>query len=92
MRSPILVLPALLLAACASSPTPNYDARFGEAVRQARFAQSINPNAASTNAVMGMDGKAARETSERYQDSFRKPPQPVNVINIGGSLSGGGSR
>ena len=75
-----------LLAGCASSPTPNYDARFGDAVRQARIAQTINPNAASTNTVMGMDGKAAHEAQVLYQDSFKKPPPVVNVINIGGQI------
>ena len=33
-----------------------------------------------------MDGKAARETMMRYQDSFKEPPPAVNVINIGGAI------
>ena len=73
-----------LLAGCASS-TPHYDARFGDAVRQARQAMTINPNpGTSADAAMGLDGKAAREASGRYHDSFKAPPPVVNVINIGG--------
>jgi hypothetical protein len=85
-----LLLPALALAACVSSPTPNYDARFGLAVREARLAQTLNPGAVSTNPVMGMDGPAAREAAGRYRDSFKAPPPVVNVINIGGGVAGGG--
>ena len=77
-----------LLSGCANSPTPNYDARFGDAVRQARQMMTLNPNA-STDPMVGMDGKAAREVSVRYQDSFKAPPPVVNVINIGGAIGGG---
>jgi hypothetical protein len=81
---------ALLLGGCASSVTPNYDARFGDAVRQARQMMILNPNVAvSTDPVTGMDGKAAREASIVYQESFKKPAPVVNVINIGGQIGGG---
>ena len=79
------VLAALLLAGCAVSPTPNYDARFGDAVRDARQAQALNPQGVA-NHIPGLDGKAAQEASGRYQDSFKKPPPVVNVINIGGQI------
>jgi len=86
----LLLLPALL-GGCASSFTPNYDLRFGDAVRQARRQMTLNPNAGSNpDPVLGMDGKAARETVIRYQDSFKAPPPVVNVINIGGAVGGGG--
>ncbi|HWI81811.1 hypothetical protein [Ramlibacter sp.] len=79
-----------LLGGCAASVTPNYDLRFGDAVRAARLAQTINPAGVSDpNAVAGMDGKSAREAAIRYQDSFKAPPPVVNVINIGGAISGG---
>lgn len=80
----------LLLAAlggCAVPPTPNYDARFGDAVRQARQMMIINPSP-SAQPAPGMDGKAAAEAVGRYHDSFKAPPPVVNVINIGGA--GGG--
>lgn len=81
---------AAILGGCATSPTPNYDARFGDAVRQARQQMTLNPNAgANPNPVVGMDGRAARESVIRYQDSFKSPPPVVNVINIGGSTTGG---
>lgn len=88
-KLPCLLLLALL-GGCASSPTPNYDARFGDAVRQARQMMTLNPDAgASTDPMAGMDGRSAREAVGRYQESFRKPPPVVNVINIGGAMGQG---
>jgi hypothetical protein len=85
----LLLLPAFL-GGCGSAFTPNYDQRFGDAVRESRQRMTLNPNAASNpDPVAGIDGKAARETVIRYQDSFKAPPPVVNVINIGGALSGG---
>lgn len=77
---------AALALLCGCSTTPNYDARFGDAVRQARLAMTINPNAGTNpDQVAGMDGVAAREAMLRYQDTYKAPPPVVNVINIGGS-------
>jgi hypothetical protein len=74
---------ALLAAGCAG--TPHYDARFGEAIRQARLAMTIDPNAgAKVDEVKGIDGRAGKEAVKRYQDSFKEPPPVTNVINIGG--------
>lgn len=87
-KSMALVLLALL-GGCASSPTPNYDARFGDAVRQARQQMTLNPAPASTDPVTGMDGKVAQEAVGRYHQSFSAPPPVVNVINIGGQIGGG---
>ena len=84
------LLLAVLLGGCAASTTPNYDARFGDAVREARQRMTINPNAGREgDPVAGMDGLAASEAFDRYHDSFKAPPPVVNVINIGGSVSGG---
>jgi hypothetical protein len=80
---PLFLFAVPLLAACAS--TPQYDRRFGDAVRAARVAMIANPQAsASTDPVAGMDGKAVKEIIKRYQDSFKEPPPVVNVISIGG--------
>lgn len=85
-----VVLVITLLGACANSPTPNYDARFGDAVRQARQMMIINPNAGTNpDPMAGMDGKSAKEAVGRYQDSFKAPPPVTNVINIGGAIGGG---
>lgn len=78
-----------LLAGCSSTTTPNYDKRFGEAVRDAKKKMTVNPDAGKNpDAVTGMDGRASRETMVRYKDSFKAPPPAVNVINIGGALGG----
>lgn len=91
MRKPLALLAIALLGGCATSITPSYDMRFGDAVRQSRQAMTLNPNAgANADPIAGMDGRSAREAVVRYQDSFKTPPPVVNVINIGGSVSGGG--
>lgn len=87
-KFPILAL-AALVAGCASSPTPNYDARFGDAVRQARQAMTLNPHAGVTPPVHGLDATAAGEAMGRYHDTFKAPPPVVNVINIGGAVGAG---
>ena len=80
----LLVLPALLLG-CATSATPNYDTKFGDAVREARQRMTINPDAGNNpDPVAGLDGKAAHEATVLYQGTFKAPPPVVNVINIGG--------
>lgn len=77
-----------LLTGCGST-TPNYDRKFGDAVRQARFDMTINPNAGQNqDQVKGMDGVSAKEAMTRYQDAFKAPPPVTNVINIGGAVGG----
>lgn len=77
-----------LVAGC-SATTPQLDAVFGQAVRDARVAQTINPKASeNTNPVLGIDGKAAASAQQRYQESFQTPPRTFDIINIGGSISG----
>jgi hypothetical protein len=74
-----------LLAGCAA-PTPQFDARFGDAVRSARAQQVVNPGAAAnTDPVRGLDGQSARAALERYQKSFAAP-----AAQGGQSLLGGG--
>lgn len=80
---------ALALTGCASS-TPVLDASFGQAVRDARAAQTLNPKASAENTqpALGIDGKAASEAQKRYVDSFKAPPKTFEIINIGGSITG----
>ena len=74
----------VLLAGCASV-TPQYDTRFGNSVREAKLKMTINPEAGKNpDQVLGMDGKSARESIIFYQNTYKEPPPPVNVINIGG--------
>ncbi len=82
----LLVLAPVWLAGCAST-TPEYDKRFGDAVRLARQQMTINPEAGNrADPVAGLDGPSAREAVQRYQDSFKAPPPVNNVINIGGAV------
>lgn len=82
------LIAAALLAGCAASPTPNYDLRFGDAVRDARAQMTLNPAAAAQPTQVGLDGVAGREALGRYHDSYKAPPPVVNVINIGGRIGG----
>lgn len=89
MNKITLTLLVGLLSGCASV-TPNYDAKFGDAVRTAQRQQTINPDAGmALNAGAGVDGKAAQQTILLYQGTFKAPPPVVNVINIGGGSGGG---
>lgn len=86
MNKSLALLLLGVLGGCAVSTTPNYDLRFGDAVREARQKMTLNPSAGSSaDPVAGMDGRAAREAVGRYHESFKSPPPVVNVINIGGS-------
>lgn len=87
-KKSIALVSSLVLAGCASSITPNYDLRFGEAVRASRSQMALNPTP-SQDPVAGVDGRAAREAQTRYQNTFKEPPPVVNVINIGGAIAGG---
>lgn len=83
-------IPAAVLAAlaCGCAPvTPNYDAHFGAALRQAKLAMTLHPGAGKTgDPATGLDGRAAREAVERYQASFKDPPPATTVVNIGGPI------
>lgn len=80
---------ALSATACVSS-TPMLDERFGDAVRAARLAQTLHPDAGlNADPVAGLDGVAAKESMKHYEDSFKTPPPVTNVINIGGVIGGG---
>lgn len=82
---------ASLVAGCgatASHTTPQYDARFGVAVRAAFAQQVMHPEAArDTRPVMGADGQSAAAAQQRYQKSFTEPPPAASVFTIG--VSGG---
>jgi hypothetical protein len=73
-----------LMAGCAVSPTPELDARFGDAVRSARLAQTLNPNAsANRDPVKGLDGTSAARVMDNYQKSYKSPVATFDVFNTG---------
>lgn len=88
LRLASLLSATSLLAACAST-TPQLDAAFGSAVREARTAQTLYPRASeNTDPVLGIDGKAGASAQQRYQESFQAPPKTFEIINIGGAITG----
>jgi len=88
-RIGVLAVFTVLLGACAVPATPNYDAKFGEAVRQATALQTLNPEAGrNADPVLGIDGESGKAAVDRYQESFRAPPRTFDIFNIGGALQG----
>jgi len=89
-----LIGAGVLLSGCAQLVPPasaNVDSRFGEALRQARAVQTMNPEASrNTDPVAGIDGESAQKAITVYRNSFREPPATFNVLNIGGSTLGAG--
>lgn len=95
MRSTKLVLPALLalltLSGCTTNRSPYLDSHFGQAVEFAKSQQTLNPEASQNpDPVAGIGGRAARDSLERYESTFRRPPPQTNVFGIG--VSGGGGQ
>lgn len=78
----LLTSTTLVLAGCAPT-TPQYDSRFGQSVRMTMAQQVLNPDAGSKDVPESKDGPAARETVVRYRNTFKEPPPPQNVFNIG---------
>ena len=93
----ILSLVAVLggvLTGCVS-PTPNFDARFGQSVRTLSVQQTLRPQATLDNrdrVPEGMEGRAARETIDRYQRSFESAPIQSQNFMIGNSGAAQGGR
>lgn len=76
------LLVVAVLAGCAPT-TPRLDARFGNAVNQAKAQQTINPDASrNADPVAGIDGQAANDTMDRYHKSY-KAPTPASSGAIG---------
>jgi hypothetical protein len=75
----------VLLGGCATgSPTPELDLRLGQSVNAAKAKQTIDPEASkNTDAVSGIGGIPARESIERYHDTFKAPPPTFVIINAG---------
>jgi hypothetical protein len=71
-----------IFSGCATK-APYLDSKFGHAVNAAKGQQTLNPEASrNTDPVSGLDGKAGKESMDRYDESFKTPPKTFNVINI----------
>jgi len=84
----ILVTLTTTLVGCATAP--DWERNFGDAARQARASQVINPDAPSRNAALGpTDGKAAAGAMTKYAESYgyavKEGKQPVLAIPTSGS-------
>ena len=79
---------ALLLAIATSgcALSPNLDRTFGQAVKNAQRAQTMNPDTTESSLPPSpLDGKAASGAIDRYHRSFVQPPAAV----LGGVGAGG---
>ncbi len=85
----LAVLGSATLTGCVQT-TPVWDSRFGEAQRMMMAQQVLNPDAGMKEVPNSLDGGAARETVVRYRNTFKEPPPPQNVFNIGVGTSGSG--
>ena len=77
---------ALSLALAACVPTsPAFDRSFGDSVKALQAQQVRNPNATVANRDKlpdGIDGRAARETMERYEKSYGSPTPQSSAFSI----------
>jgi hypothetical protein len=81
------LLAVAVLAGCAPT-TPVLDAKFGDAVNQAKAQQTINKDASrNTDPVAGIDGQAANAIIDRYHKAHEAPTAaPTGSI---GTITGG---
>jgi hypothetical protein len=81
---PLWLVAAASLSACATSPSPDSDARFGEALRILQAGQLIAPDAPTRHGqtVPPSDGRSVSEAMYRLNESYRSPP-PSSVMQSG---------
>ena len=82
---------ALALSACAAFPgaAPNWEGQLGDASRQMRAAQVIDPQAPTRNKdIQGVDGKAAAGAVKAYAETYgygvKEPKQPALTLTTTG--------
>ena len=85
---PIVAILVTTLAGCATAQ--EWERNFGDAARQVRAAQTIDPNAPSRNTALApTDGKAAAGAMTKYAESHgyavKEAKQPVLTISTSGS-------
>lgn len=87
---PLWLVAAAALSACATSPSPDSDARFGEALRILQASQLIAPDAPMRHGqtVPPSDGRSVSEAMQRLNESYRNPPSSsVMQSGAGGALT-----
>ncbi len=83
-----LVVGALLTAGCSSQETMSrMKTDYGTSYQLAKYNQILNPGAEKNlDPVYGFDGKAARETIEKYEKSFqRETVAPMYSVVVPGT-------
>jgi hypothetical protein len=90
MKSTLVIVVALApwIAGCANT-APEWEGSFGDASRQLRAGQVIDPAASSRNTGPGLtDGKAAAGAQKSYSESFgyavKETAQPALTISTTG--------
>ena len=79
------LLAAAALAGCAL--TPRFDRDFGQSVRQATAAQTLDPQAGRTpRPVTGIDGASAALIYDNYQKSYRTPESQGSSLTTGSGM------
>lgn len=78
----------LCLSACVAT-SPDWESTFGDAARQARAAQVIDPGASTRNTGVGStDGKAVEGAQKAYAESYgygvKEAKQPALSISTTG--------
>jgi type IV pilus biogenesis protein CpaD/CtpE len=88
---PLAAAIAAALSGCAATQAPQTDARFGDSVRSAIAAQTLNPNAgAKPGGPTATDAQAAVNALKRYRDGFKEPPPSFTILGIGGGVQPSG--
>jgi len=83
-QSKFLLIAAAVYQATGCAPVaPNVDADFGKSLNALKAYQTINPQASANTDNPNMDGRAAKETMDRYYKSFTTPAPHQNVFTIG---------
>jgi hypothetical protein len=88
MRSIYLMglgLLACAVSGCETTATPRLDSSFGDSVNAAKAQQTIYPEAPrNPDPVAGLGGTPAKDSVDRYHNTFKEPPPTFTIINVGG--------
>jgi hypothetical protein len=90
----VAIIALAICLGCAGKPAQRetmLDKHWGSSFESAKYNQLLNPDAGKNlDPVVGLDGPAAQQTMERYQENFKaKPSKKVYNINLG-TIGGGG--